>query len=555
MNMNFNYKKQENNTPIMDKATSNLQSIFEKCVKYDSSNRITTKKILKMIIKEAISLIYKVDSNIFNDTNETLLFILEMVIILKNNWKEAQKIQKYIQRLLSLILTKIKKQLEKVFNKIYCAFFLFNYIYHTKDFNLLHDIKNAIHQITLFADQNNPEAQLLLGKIYYEGKYVSRDINKSIHYLTLSANQGNTYAQQKLGDIYYEGKCIGRDINKSIHYLTLSANQNNSDAQFILGEIYYEGKYISHDINKSIYYLTLSANQNNSCAQFVLGIIYYENKYLSRDIIKSIHYLTQSAKQNHSKAQFFLSNIYMEDKSVQNINESIKYLQYSASNNYREAQLILADLLFEGIHLKYEIEKIIHLYKEASCFNDQYAKNNLGVIYKNGISGINKNLSLAKEYFKEAVAQKNDAVSMFNLSNLLLNEEQETKDYKKVIELLIGSSHQGLEESLQLLAFILIEKLKSICYDTIINELNAYGQQSNNLVIRLFQMCKIFLHENEESFQKMYQNIRKTNLIYIKHKIYTLNEVEKARYSHVLSQKSNLKDIDEYFYEGFEFPI
>ena len=43
---------------------------------------------------------------------------------------------------------------------------------------------------------------------------------------------------------------------------------------------------------------------------------------------------------------------------------------------------------------------------------------------------------------------------MFNLSNLQLNEEQEPKDYKKVIELLIGSSSQGLEESLQLLAFI-----------------------------------------------------------------------------------------------------
>ncbi|KAK8871415.1 hypothetical protein M9Y10_007141 [Tritrichomonas musculus] len=699
INSDFNYIIKENIIPSLNKTTINLQDIFEMCVKYDPSERITDKNLLRMIINKANSFFLETNSNVFNHLDEILQFILEIFIIKRNYSKETNIITQNIINSQSIISNKFKNDLEKKIYNTNWSFWFCIGMYHYKNKNSSYNIKKAIHYLTLSANQNNsiaqfilgnlyyfneglphdinksiyfltllanqnnsyaqfmlgtiyyneryeshninksiyyltlsanqndPNAQCMLGKIYFKSKYVSSDIKKSIHYLTLSANQNNPeaifllgyiyytdeyvphdinksiyyltlsanhnnsnaqfilgnlyylgifetrdiirsihylsisanlnnqYAQFMLGKIYYEGNYVSRDIKKSINYLSLSAFQNNSSAQLMLSEIYYEGKYVLRDINKSIHYLTLSANSNDPIAQLMLGVIFYEDKYVSRDIKKSIHYLTQSASQNQSFAQFLLSNIYMEDKSVQNITKSIKYLQNSAYNKCREAQLILADLLFEGIHLKHEIEKIIHLYKEASCFNNQYAKNNLGVIYKNGISGINKNLSLAKEYFKEAVAQKNDAVSMFNLSNLLLNEEQETKDYKKVIELLIGSSRQGLMISLQLLAFILIEKHKSIYYNTIINELNAYGQQSDDLVINLFQMCKIFLHENKESFQKMFQNIRKTDLIYIKHKIYTLNEVEKARYSHVQSQKSNLKDIDEYFYEGFEFPI
>ena len=43
------------------------------------------------------------------------------------------------------------------------------------------------HYITLAADGNNSGAQLNIGYIYYEGKYITRDINKAIHYFSLAA--------------------------------------------------------------------------------------------------------------------------------------------------------------------------------------------------------------------------------------------------------------------------------------------------------------------------------------------------------------------------------
>ncbi|KAK8835022.1 hypothetical protein M9Y10_031760 [Tritrichomonas musculus] len=55
------------------------------------------------------------------------------------------------------------------------------------------------------------------------------------------------------------------------------------------------------------------------------------------------------------------------------------------------------------------IRQSLHFYKEASSFNNQYATNNLGIIYKNGIENeIEPRLGSSIDYFEEAIRQEND---------------------------------------------------------------------------------------------------------------------------------------------------
>ena len=49
-------------------------------------------------------------------------------------------------------------------------------------------MKKAIHYYSLAANQNDADAQHILGNIYYEGEYISKDISKAIHYFSLAAN-------------------------------------------------------------------------------------------------------------------------------------------------------------------------------------------------------------------------------------------------------------------------------------------------------------------------------------------------------------------------------
>ena len=425
------------------------------------------------------------------------------------------------------------------------------------------DINKAIHYFTLTAYQNEINSQYILGKIYYNGTYIARDVNKAIYFLTLAANQNDSESLNMLGNIYYGGEYIPQDINKAIHYYTLAANQNNSNALNMLGNIYSEGKYIPQDINKAIHYLTLAANLNNYHAQLLLGTLYYNGDHVPCDKNKGIHYITLAANQNKSYPNCFLGIAYLFDESVQDINKGIKYIQYSAYLNCREAQKYLGDFYFEGKYMKRDIRESIRLYKEASCFNDKYAKNNLGVIYSSGIDGIPKNTCLAKEYFNEAIRQSGDIISMFNLSNILLDEEENEINERKIpknkeyFKLLIESSIKDFNPSMTLLCFLLIQKYAPISMENVFNELKHHYNVSLEFVTDIYQYCERLLlryDENEEEFLEDFYNVRNTYLLYILNDIKSLQTIDE-NLQQMAKEESKLANINDFFYEGFGYDL
>lgn len=217
--------------------------------------------------------------------------------------------------------------------------------------------------------------------------------------------------------IYYHGHCIQKDIQKGVHYLKLSAGQKNNEALTLLG--FYYLKY-EIDVNKAIHYFTLASYQNDRISQYCLGLFYLMHN---------------------------------------NIKKGAYYIQLSANNGYIEAHLVMGCLYHEGIYFERDIEKAIHYYKNASSFNNKCAKNNLGIIYKNGFEDIvPKKIGLAIEYFNEAIIKKKDQVAMFNLANIYLYDENIKTNVDMAIDLLVQSAIIGFKPSIDQLLVILIDK-------------------------------------------------------------------------------------------------
>ena len=207
-------------------------------------------------------------------------------------------------------------------------------------------------------------------------------------------------------------------MNKAIHYFSLAANQNHPEAQYNLGFIYYECKYITRDINKSIYYLKLASNQGDERAQFLLGFIYYEGIDVPVDINKAIYYFKLAVKQNYAPAYYILGYYIL----------------------WKFAHFLVGFLYHEGKYVKRDIHKSIKKYKDASTFNNQYTKNNLGMLYRNGIlNEFSPNIGISMSYFEENIKQVNDCISMYNLSRIYIYYDRNTQRISKVIELLIQS--------------------------------------------------------------------------------------------------------------------
>lgn len=138
--------------------------------------------------------------------------------------------------------------------------------------------------------------------------------------------------------------------------------------------------------------------------------------------------------------------------------------------------------------MKRDIKKAIHYYKEASTFNNQYAKNNLGILYKNGYKDIvEKSLGLSIVYFEEAIPQKDDEVSMYNLAHLYFYEDSNKDSIDKSIELLIHSNEKGFLQSKELLCLTLLKKY-NFHLDAIKAEIESLSQGNKELSL---EICKI----------------------------------------------------------------
>ena len=378
------------------------------------------------------------------------------------------------------------------------------------------NINKTIHYFTQAAKLNHKEAQFFLGAICYNGKHIPRNINKSIYYFTLASNNNHPDAQFNLGIIFYEDQYIPRNINKSIYYLTLASNQNHSDAQFVLGAIYYKGQYVKRNMNKSIQYLTLASSQNNPDAQFILGAIYYEDEYVKRNMNKSIHYLTMAANHNHSEALFNLGMIYTTGLFVdKKMIKGIDYFIQSSSNGHIDGHFAVGYFYQEGKYVERDMKKSIYHYKEASSFNHQYAKNNLGIIYKNGISNIiQPNIGYAIEYFKEAISQKNDLLSKYNLSHIYIYEYSTKENIDESIKILIKSIEEVEFSPSYDLLFIALIKKHGFNIEQIKKELYNNTHKNSELVDKIVLLLNNKNLMNEKIFENQYQFYKTIDFLY-----------------------------------------
>jgi len=85
------------------------------------------------------------------------------------------------------------------------------------------DYATAFKELMPLAEQGNPDAQLILGKMYLKGQGVLKDPDQAIHWFKASAVQGNADAQLFLGSMYL---LPHKDIVQGLRWLWLAAKDN-----------------------------------------------------------------------------------------------------------------------------------------------------------------------------------------------------------------------------------------------------------------------------------------------------------------------------------------
>ena len=96
----------------------------------------------------------------------------------------------------------------------------------------------AMREIAPLARAGNPDAQHLLGLMYYMGRGVARDYKQAFAWHLKAAEQGKADAQYVVGAMYYTGNAVPQDQKHAVTWFRKAAEQGHGEAQHALGLMY-----------------------------------------------------------------------------------------------------------------------------------------------------------------------------------------------------------------------------------------------------------------------------------------------------------------------------
>ena len=160
----------------------------------------------------------------------------------------------------------------------------------------------AAAQIIREAENGDPHAQYLVGKLYQDGPVLIPDSVEALYWFEQAARQGHIAAQYETGKLLLPHDPEVHDPGLGIQWLEVAAQNRNEYAAYQLGKEYLKGKIVEKNTAKAMDCLTQSAEAGNQYAQHTLAKLYLEEH--NQD--QAHYWFTQSAAQGNHHAQFFL---------------------------------------------------------------------------------------------------------------------------------------------------------------------------------------------------------------------------------------------------------
>jgi TPR repeat protein len=286
------------------------------------------------------------------------------------------------------------------------------------------------------AQNSNPEAQVMLGKMYMKGEEFPLDYEKGIEWIKKAADAGNADAQNELGQIYLQDKYS--NYNEALLWFNKAAKQKYTPAINNLARMYEIGLGIAQNRETALKYYKMSADLGDVFAMAYLGSYYLH----IQDYENSFKWYEKAAEAGDAESEFYLGAFYENGLSVpKDARRAVVWYEKSAAKNYVEAQFALAELY----NSKKEYKKALDIYVEMSNAGNAGAQKRLGDMYYYGY-GVKKNFGEAFKWY-ETAANQSLPDAMFMLGKMYYSGTGVKMNKAKGGELIEEAAELGLPDA------------------------------------------------------------------------------------------------------------
>jgi enhanced entry protein EnhC len=255
-----------------------------------------------------------------------------------------------------------------------------------------------------FAEKGDKEGQLKLAYMFEQGLGGGVDLTSAQQWYTLAAEQGQPVAQYLLGRLYQLGT-----TDKQPDYLQAKqwyekAQNKYTPAAVALGFIY---DTVEDNYKQAQGEYQLAANKHNPISKFNLGLIYEKGKGQPVDTAKAKDNYLQAAENGHTQAMVQLAGLYFNGVAgPRNEQQALYWYKKAAELGDRDALYQLGLLSETGVAIKLDFPDAINYYQKAAEKGNAKAMLALARMYQYGI-GVEKNSQQAVTLYKDLSALSN----------------------------------------------------------------------------------------------------------------------------------------------------
>jgi len=218
----------------------------------------------------------------------------------------------------------------------------------------------------------------LEAKAYYEQK----EFIKALPLFKRASEVGHAESQCYLGKMYENGKGVSKDYEEAVKCYRKAAEQNNAEGQYRLGRMYLSVKGLKKSVDEAMKLFYKAAEQGYAEAQYWLGCIFYIGDFgVGKDYAIAMEWYRKAAEMGCAKGEYGLGNIYLERKEYHKA--EMAYMS-AGDQGYANSYVSLAYMYEDGVGRKKDISAALsffHIAAEQGCGYAQYI---LGTRYENG---------------------------------------------------------------------------------------------------------------------------------------------------------------------------
>ncbi len=277
-----------------------------------------------------------------------------------------------------------------------------------------YDFRTALSGFRTAAEQGNPDAALLLAKMYEKGEGGPQNYPEALKWYKVVAQRQDAIAENAIGKFYDEGYGIPKDQTEALKWFRLASEHGNGEASASLGYMYYRGTGVKADRYEAVRLGALSAKQGELLGYFLAEGAYNPKEEQPKDASEYLRWLKFGAENGVKAAEVLLGVKYHDGDGVpRNYSEAVRLFTLAAAQDTKWsasdisvhlAQSFLGDMYQSGLGVPVNHSEAARWHRLAADSGYADAQYSMGVAYARG-EGVLKDYSESVRYYRLAAEQ------------------------------------------------------------------------------------------------------------------------------------------------------